>query len=344
MIMEIALYRKHRPHDFDDVSGQDHVIKTLKSAIKKKELHHAYIFSGTRGTGKTSVARIFARAIGCNEMDIHEIDAASQNSVENIRDLNDSVRTIPLKSVYKVYILDEAHMLSKSAFNAFLKTLEEPPSHTVFILATTEPSKLPDTVISRCQNFTFKKPSLELLEKTVMSVAKKEGYEIDSESASVIALLSGGAFRDALGILQKALIASDGKKVSRDVIEKVLGAPTSDQVNIYLEAFAECDIKKGVDAIEKLAEDNIDMRLLVKLALRKLRSIILFRFTDNKSLLDDYNKKDSEFIKKEAKNDKLNLDVLSLLLRVVSDIPKSYIPHLPLEIALIEHKERQQQK
>ena len=202
---ETALYRKYRPQKFSEVLGQDQVIKVLKSSIEQGNIAHAYIFSGSRGTGKTSVARIFAREIGTAPADITEIDAASNTSVDNIRELNESINTLPFESKYKVYILDEAHMLSKSAWNALLKTLEEPPTHAIFIMATTESEKIPETVLSRCQTFSFKRPTQKVLKDVVQTIAKKEGFTLDSSAADLIAMLGDGSFRDSQSILQKVL-------------------------------------------------------------------------------------------------------------------------------------------
>src|SRR3989338_3017914 len=206
-----ALYRKYRPQKFDDVVGQDHIVSVLEGAVKRGEIAHAYLFSGTRGTGKTSVARILAKEIKTTATDLVEIDAASNTSVEDVRSLNESVHSLPFESKYKVYIIDEVHMLSKSAFNALLKRLEEPPKHVVFILATTEIEKLPETVVSRCQVFQFKKPSQEILREMVLRIAKKEGFTLEPSSADLIALLGDGSFRDTQGILQKVITSSADK-------------------------------------------------------------------------------------------------------------------------------------
>ncbi|HVB19942.1 MAG TPA: DNA polymerase III subunit gamma/tau, partial [Candidatus Paceibacterota bacterium] len=220
-----SLYRTYRPATFAEVVGQEQVTKPLSDAAKNKKIGHAYLFAGSRGLGKTSVARIFANAIGCTKNDLYEVDAASNNSVEDIRALTEGVYTLPFASPYKVYILDEVHMLSKSAWNAFLKTLEEPPAHAVFILATTELEKVPETVQSRCQVFEFKKPTRAALAKMVAVVAKKEGYALAPDAAELIALLAEGSYRDALSVLQKVFAGAEGKSLSREAVEAATGAP-----------------------------------------------------------------------------------------------------------------------
>jgi DNA polymerase-3 subunit gamma/tau len=201
----MSLYRKYRPQTFKEVVGEDHIIKVLSGAIQLGNISHAYLFSGSRGTGKTSVARIFSREIGTSANDLYELDAASSNGVDDIREINESVHTLPFESKYKVYIIDEAHMLSKSAWNAFLKTLEEPPAHVVFILATTEIEKVPETVISRCQSFVFKQPNQSVLKEFAQMISKKEGTTLEPDAAELVALLGDGSFRDTHGILEKII-------------------------------------------------------------------------------------------------------------------------------------------
>jgi DNA polymerase III subunit gamma/tau len=204
----LALYRKYRPHSFSDVVGQASLVELLQNAITQKKVSHAYLFCGGRGTGKTTVARIFAKDIGCNPEDIIEIDAASNRGIDEIRELREAVRTAPFSSPYKVYIVDEAHMLTKEAANALLKTLEEPPSHVIFILATTDPEKLPATIVSRCQKIIFQSPDIATLAKRLVYVAEQEGKRIDQVTAELIARHGKGSYRDALGVLEQVLTTS----------------------------------------------------------------------------------------------------------------------------------------
>ena len=218
----IALYRKYRPQSFSDVVGQKHLVDVLEASIKQKKVSHAYLFCGGRGTGKTTVARIFARDIGCNPEDIIEIDAASNRGIDEIRELREAVRTAPFSSPYKVYIVDEAHMLTKEAANALLKTLEEPPSHVIFILATTDPEKLPQTIVSRCQKIAFQSPDILTLAKRLQHVAHEEGKDIDEKTSELIATHGKGSYRDALGALEQILTTSD-KNITYDSVHTFLG-------------------------------------------------------------------------------------------------------------------------
>jgi DNA polymerase-3 subunit gamma/tau len=214
----VALYRKYRPTSFSDVVGQEHIVTLLTNSIKQKKISHAYLFCGGRGTGKTTVARIFASDIGCNQEDIIEIDAASNRGIDEIRELREAVRTAPFSSPYKVYIIDEAHMLTKEAANALLKTLEEPPSHVIFILATTDGDKLPETIVSRLQKVVFQNPTADVLGDRLMYVAEQEGFTLSKESALHIASHGYGSYRDALGVLEQVLRVSSKKIQDKDVI------------------------------------------------------------------------------------------------------------------------------
>lgn len=336
--MSEVLYRKYRPQKFSEVIGQDNIVKILDSQAKSGEISHAYLFAGTRGTGKTSVARIFAKSIGTDQDDIYEIDAASNTSVDDIRTLNESVGILPFKSKYKVYILDEAHMLSKSASNALLKTLEEPPAHVIFILATTETHKIPDTIKSRCEVYIFKKPNIEILKKVVLSVVKKEGFSVKESSAELIALLGDGSFRDTLGIVQKIISYSKDKNISEEEVRLVTGAPAEEIVEEIILSIGKKDLQSGLTAIKKVVEENVDMSIFLKLILRSIRAIMFAKFGIFSSIKDDFGDKESEFISKIAKEyDKsFSSNTLYLLLDAYERIGSSYIPSLPIELALVE--------
>lgn len=337
---EGVLYRKYRPEAFSDVVGQDHIVTVLKSAIEKKNIAHAYLFAGTRGTGKTSIARIFAREIGCHKNDLYEIDAASNRGIDDVRELREAVRTMPFESPFKVYIIDEVHMLTKEAFNALLKTLEEPPAHVVFILATTELHKLPDTIISRCQVFQFKRPTQKILKDLVLSIAKKEKIDMSQDGAELVALLGDGSFRDTLGILQKVFGVAKGKKIEIDDIARVTGAPRSELVNNILTAITEKDSQKGIQAIQEAYELNIDMRVFLAFILRKMRVILLLRFVKNfeESIGDEFSDTDISFLKNLStkKEHPITSKTIERFLGAYGDTKFSYLPQLPLELALID--------
>ncbi len=337
---ELALYRKYRPSSFAEVLGQEHIVEVLKHSIKEEKVSHAYLFSGSRGTGKTSVARIFAREIGVSEEDIYEMDAASNTGVDDVRLLQEAVYTLPFKSKYKVYIIDEVHMMSKSAFNALLKTLEEPPEHVIFILATTDPEKLPETVVSRCQGFVFRRPTEKILRNLALSVAKKEGYTLDTSSADIVALLGDGSFRDTLGILQKVISGSSDKKISVEEVLAVTNAPDSTAINKLIEAIETANTENGLLAINEASSNNVDMKAFTKLLIHKVRSIMLLRFapTMSKDIEQEFSETDFAFIKKIAssKTGKIGPKTLSILLSAYEDSGRSHLPELPLEIALVE--------
>lgn len=335
-----TLYTKYRPHAFVDVLGQEHVTDVLKESINLGNLAHAYLFFGSRGTGKTSVARIVAREIGTHEDDLYEIDAASNTSVDDIRALNESVATLPFKSRYKVYILDEVHMLSKSAFNALLKTLEEPPKHVIFVLATTEMHKVPETVISRCEVYTFKKPTQTLLKDMVLKTAKAEGASIEPAAADLIALLGDGSFRDTHGILQKVIHASGDAKLTLEEVEKVTGAPKAQLVNGVIESISERNLEKGLDAISQAVSQNIDMAVFTSMILAKVRAILLVRYSKAAlaQVKDSMTEGDAAFVEELAgqQGSPVTSVVLVKLLDAYAMIGRSYAPHVPLEIALFE--------
>ncbi|MCX6786670.1 MAG: DNA polymerase III subunit gamma/tau [Candidatus Kaiserbacteria bacterium] len=356
-----SLYRIHRPATFAEVVGQEQVTKPLEEAVKTNKIGHAYLFAGTRGLGKTSVARIFASAIGCTERDLYEVDAASNNSVEDIRVLTEGVYTLPFQSPYKVYILDEVHMLSKSAWNAFLKTLEEPPAHAVFILATTELEKVPETVQSRCQVFEFKKPTRAVLAKMTAAVAKKEGYTLAPDAADLVAMLAEGSYRDALSVLQKVLSVSEDcshkqnyethkkggegsgvyprkSELTREDVENMTGAPRREQVYSLISALAEGDRGASLTAIEKTAQSSADMKLFLELVLEALRATLLIRYAPDlrASLLAELGADEFAALEKFAAGRGITHTTMLAFLTAAERIRYAPIPALPLELAVLE--------
>lgn len=344
---DLALYRKYRPKSFKEVLGQDHIVKVLESSVETNKVSHAYLFVGSRGTGKTSLARIFASSIGVSVNDLYEIDAASNRGIDDIRELRDGVRVLPFDSKYKVYIIDEVHMLSKDAWGALLKTLEEPPKHVIFILATTELHKVPETIISRCQVFTFKKASDIVTKKMMLDVAKKEGYELDAGGAELLAILADGSFRDALGELQKVLnfYSTEGKgkkntKISKEDVESITGAPRTTLVNDFISAIAKKDLPLGLETTRKASESNLDTKLYFKLIILKFRVAIILRYAPKleESMAGDLGEADLEFLKSIVKEDKdgmLRSPALAILLEEYQNIDNAFISELPLELALV---------
>lgn len=338
--MSEVLYRKYRPEHFDDVLGQEHIVSVLKESIKNNNVAHAYLFAGGRGTGKTTLARIIAREVNCTVNDLYEIDAASNRGIDDIRELREAVTTLPFESPYKVYIIDEVHMLTKEAFNALLKTLEEPPEHAIFILATTEIDKLPDTIISRCQLFTLKQPTQAILKDMVSRVAKDEGFTLEPASAELIALLAEGSFRDAHGVLQKIIYASTDKKISVEEVEKVTGAPKSKLIHDFIEALSVKDLNAALGVLQDVSAQALDTKLFLTLVLHRVRTIMLLRYAKNleKTLEAQFSEDDFTFLVSisERKDVAINSQLLSSLLDAVSNIEIATIPTLPIELALIE--------
>ena len=337
----LALYRKYRPENFDQVIGQEQIVSALQSDLENKKVSHAYLFVGSRGTGKTSVARIFARALGVSPNDIYEIDAASNRKVEEMRALRENVLTLPFESKYKVYILDEVHMFTPESWNTFLKTLEEPPAHVIFILATTELRKVPDTILSRCQIFNFKRPTENTLKKVVTDVAKKEGFEIEAGGAEIIALMGDGAFRNTVGILQKVLNNSTNKKISKEEVEKITGVPKGTLINETLELLVEGNTENIFGMIERIKNENLDMEIFLKLFIYKLRFAVVLKYAPKieASFFEDLTEGELSFLKELIKKDKKGIirsASLAKFLEAYQNTSNSFIKELPLEIALVE--------
>jgi DNA polymerase-3 subunit gamma/tau len=336
----IALYRKYRPESWEEVIGQDHIVKAISGSLKAGKVAHAYLLCGPRGTGKTTIARIIAHELGSSVNDIYELDAASNRGIDDVREIRENVRTLPFDSKYKIYILDEVHMFTKDAWNALLKTIEEPPEHVIFILATTELEKVPETIISRCQSFIFKKPNDAILSQAVTNVAKKEGYKLEEGGAELIALLADGAFRDAYGTLQKIISFSNNKIINIAEIEEITGAPNTTLVDSFLISLAENDIEKGFSSIEKAVKQNIDMAVYIKMILYKLRYALMLRYvpTTKNSIEGVVSEHDMEFLTKlvYTKPEHISSLTLSILLEAYQSLRSAVISELPLELALIK--------
>ncbi len=320
-----ALYRKFRPLNFSEMVGQEHIIKTLKNQIIANRVGHAYLFNGGRGTGKTSAAKILARAINClnpkdgepcNECeickaaisgsltDIVEMDAASNNSVEDIRSIREEVNFLPTKATYRVYIIDEVHMLSTGAFNALLKTLEEPPQHVKFILATTESQKLPATILSRCQRFDFKRISNEDIIKRLEIVCKESNIEITKEALEVIATLSEGAMRDALSILERC--TQNGEtKIDEDKIKDLVGIPKMVFVHDIVEAIIKYDVDKALITVNKVLDEGKDISNLLWEIIKYVKDILLYKATNHIDLYSEEEKNKLEDISKIVEKERL---------------------------------------
>jgi DNA polymerase-3 subunit gamma/tau len=333
-----TLYRAYRPSTFAEVRGQEHIVKVLEAEIKNKKIAHAYLFSGGRGTGKTTAARILARELGVSDKDLYEIDAASNRGIDDIRELREGVYASPFNSPYKFYIIDEAHMLTKEAWNALLKTLEEPPSHAIFVLATTERDKVPETIQSRCEVYTFKSPTREMLATIVIDVAHSEGYALDRSAAELVALLAEGSFRDGLSILQKILSYTDHKKITLEDVETVSGAPRGELVRTIVTALAERDTSKALSAIQTVISGNMDPRILTKLLIHRLRAILLLRFAPDlgEVIGSEMNESDLAHAQGLVKAPGVSSETLRALLEAHSRMAYAAVPHLPLELAVIE--------
>ncbi len=320
-----ALYRKFRPLTFSEMVGQEHITRTLKNQIIANRVGHAYLFNGGRGTGKTSAAKILARAINClnpkdgepcNECeickgaisgsltDIVEMDAASNNSVEDIRSIREEVNFLPTKAKYRVYIIDEVHMLSTGAFNALLKTLEEPPEHVKFILATTEPQKLPATILSRCQRFDFKKISNQDIIKRLEIVCKESNIEITKEALNIIATLSEGAMRDALSILERCI--QDGEnQINEDKIKDLVGIPKMVFVHDIVQAIIHYDVDLALVTVNNVLEDGKDISNLLWEIVKYVKDILLYKATKNVELYSEEEKQKIMKISEEVDKERL---------------------------------------
>ena len=334
-----ALYRKYRPSNFDEVVGQTHIIQTLKNAIANDRIAHAYLFCGPRGTGKTSIAKIFAKMLNCendenrpcgeclncqmvqnnSQPDIIEIDAASNNGVDEVRNLIDKVKYAPMEGKYKVYIIDEVHMMSTGAFNALLKTIEEPPKNVIFILATTEPNKVLPTIISRCQRFDFTKVNQDNIVKRLQIVCKEEQIEVDEEALRLIAQLADGGMRDSLSILDQC-VAYCSNTVSIDDVRQIYGVLTTDDLGQLFGYLYEQDIDSLISKLQDCSDKGMDLKRLTSDLITLLKDSIILDHSPNSPLVSEDHKHVIDRYMKQAGNT-FRIHVLSQLIDTYNKYP-----------------------
>ena len=353
-----SLYRKYRPTTFDDVSGQTFIIKTLKNAIATNKISHAYLFSGTRGTGKTTIAKIFAKNVNCMNLidgnvcgkceicttentddiqDIIEIDAASNNGVDEIRELKNKIKLAPVLCKYKVYIIDEVHMLSTGAFNALLKTLEEPPSHVIFILATTEPQKIPITIISRCQRFDFKKLSIIYIKNRLKYIAEKEHINITDDCLDEIAKMSDGAMRDAIGLLDQVSSFNEDS-ITIDDIYQISGSVPFKKIYELIDSYINEDIENILKTTEEIYNEGKDFTKLTFDMLSIFKDVLIYYRAPK--YFENLNKLNFDEIKKIK--EKIDISDLELIIETLENLSRelklSDYPRILLEMFLINKK------
>lgn len=340
--MSQMLYTKYRPKSLEDVLNQDEVIKVLEASIISQNPASAYLFTGGRGTGKTSIARAYAKDLGILEADIFELDAASHSKIEDIRELGESVASLPFYSKYKMYILDEVHMLSKNAANAFLKLLEEPPSHVIFVLATTDPQKLPETILSRCIQFNLKKPNILQIKNFLKNVAVAEKLDLSGEVLQALAVLGDGSYRDSLSHLQKLLITGTDKKLTDEEVFKILNISPLTSVFQIIKALDfknEAEVKKALEVLEEMNKKGIDLNFLFSNLLNFSRLLLLVRFGSKK--IEEVEKEEGDYVAKEIqellanKTPKLVSTTLSHVLNL-SESKNPTVKMLGLELLLVD--------
>lgn len=361
----MALYHKHRPQQFADIVGQEHIVQTITNQIASDKVAHAYLFSGPRGVGKTTTARLLAKAVNCKKkkgskfepdntdpnaieisqsrsIDVIEIDAASHTGVDHVREnIIENAQFQPTTLPYKVFIIDEVHMLSTSAFNALLKTLEEPPSYAIFILATTEPHKLPETILSRCQRFTFKKIPYATMKKHIEAVAKAEGVTVESDVVDRIINKSDGCARDAISLLDQ-IMATGEKKLTAEVASLVLPTSNVEQTLAFVEALVNQDSAKGLEILDVLATDGTRFVPFTDDVVELLRILMVMQATGATAPgvdLSEAAQKQLELLKSAIEPNQL-VSLIDLLLQRRREIQGSPIPQLPLEMAVIEYSSK----
>ncbi len=367
----LVLYRKYRPQTFGEIIGQEHVVQTLTNSIKGENISHAYLFSGPRGSGKTTIARIFAKAINCendpkgtsgfepcnkcsscleimagNSIDLVEIDAASHTGVDDVRQLIEGIKFTPIKSKYKIFIIDECHQLSKSAFNALLKTLEEPPNHAIFILATTELHKVLPTILSRCQKFDFKRLQMPEIIKKLEFIAKKENVKFDESALSLIALNSRGSFRDAESLLDQCMSFSEEKSlIKTEDIKELLGIVEISEISRFVDLLVSKNTKDAIIFLNSIIDSGVDLQEFTKTLVFYLRQELLLKINPNFLNLQNSGLSMQEVEKMKEQTTSLTQkdvqDMLELFIDAENKIKYSAVSQLPLELVIINitHKE-----
>lgn len=334
-----ALYRKFRPQEFDDVKGQDHIVTTLKNQIKADRIGHAYLFCGTRGTGKTTIAKIFAKAVNCEHpvdgspcgecptckaiaagtsMNVIEIDAASNNGVDNIRQIREEVEYRPTEGKYKVYIIDEVHMLSIGAFNALLKTLEEPPSYVIFILATTEAHKIPITILSRCQRYDFRRISIETITARLRELMEEEQITVEERALRYVAKAGDGSMRDALSLLDQCIAFYLGQELTYDKVLETLGAVDTEVFSRLLRQILDKNITGAIATVEELVVEGRELGQFVTDFTWYLRNLMLVQSSDDMEDVLDISSENLALLKEEA--EMVDADVLMRYIRIFSEL------------------------
>ena len=334
-----ALYRKFRPQEFEDVKGQEHIVTTFKNQIKADRIGHAYLFCGTRGTGKTTVAKIFAKAVNCENpidgspcgtcpscqaiaagtsMNVIEIDAASNNGVDNIRQIREEVTYRPTEGKYKVYIIDEVHMLSAGAFNALLKTLEEPPSYVIFVLATTEAHKIPITILSRCQRYDFHRITIDTIADRLMDLMEQEQIDVEEKAIRYVAKAGDGSMRDALSLLDQCIAFHLGEKLTYENVLEVLGAVDTEVFSRLLRQIIDKNVAGAIGTLDELVDEGRELGQLVADFTWYLRNLLLIQSSDDMEDVLDMSKDNLEALKEEAKL--ISSEVLMRYIRVFSEL------------------------
>ncbi|MFA5360522.1 MAG: DNA polymerase III subunit gamma/tau [Candidatus Paceibacterota bacterium] len=359
---QLVFYRKYRPQSFSEVINQKNIIKTLSNAIVGGQISHAYLFTGLRGIGKTTVARLLAKALNCqgrkpnefepcnkcesceaikngNALDLIEIDAASNRGIEDVRSLRENIKFPPISSKYKIFIIDEAHQMTKEAFNALLKTLEEPPSYVIFILATTEPDKLPATILSRVERYDFKKLNLDDIIDCLKSICKKEKIKFEEEALRLIALYSEGGLRDAQSLLGQISLVTN-QNITKKAVEELVGAINFEKVKKFIDCLAKKDKEKAMEFINDIYDEGYDLEVFNKEVLNYLRKILLLKISPSLG----------KILEKEATNEEMTIlfkqaqvfdtpyleKLLKRFIEIQLQLRRTPIPTLPFELCISE--------